>query len=334
MIEIRKQAYPRAGLIGNPSDGYNGKTIAFSVKNYYAEVVLRDSEKLTISATVRDEASYDDIHSLHNDICLHGYYGGIRLIKATIKVFVDYCRLTEQPLKSGNFSLTYFSNIPQQVGMAGSSAIIVATLRTLMEFYDVSIDKRVQPSVVFSVESDELGIGGGLQDRVIQVYEGAVAMDFSVEAMTKIHHYDVGVYTPLNTAALPPLYIAYRPASSEPTEVFHNDLRERYNAGDSAVVNAMKAFARLTDRALGVLESNDLDALGPLLDENFDLRQAMCELNPQHVEMVTTARSIGVSAKYAGSGGAIVGSYRDDQQFAQLRDCMEKLGCIVIKPIM
>ena len=333
MLEIRRRAYPRAGLIGNPSDGYNGKTIAFSVKNYFAEVVLRESDKLTIFPTVRDESVYDDIHSLHNDISRHGYYGGIRLIKATIKVFVDYCQLSGQPLRPGNFSLSYFTNIPQQVGMAGSSAIIVATLRALMEFYTVSIEKQVQPSVVFSVESDELGIGGGLQDRVIQVYEGAVAMDFSLDAMTRIDRYDVGVYTHLDTDALPPLYIAYRPASSEPTEVFHNNLRERYNAGDMAVVSAMKKFVYLTERAMHLIESNEGSALGPLLDENFNLRQSMCKLNPQHVEMVMAARRTGVSAKYAGSGGAIVGAYRDDQQFGQLQNSMEKIGCILIKPI-
>ena len=29
MLLIRKRAYARAGLVGNPSDGYHGKTISF-----------------------------------------------------------------------------------------------------------------------------------------------------------------------------------------------------------------------------------------------------------------------------------------------------------------
>ena len=32
--------YARAGLIGNPSDGYHGKTISIPVRNYYARVKL------------------------------------------------------------------------------------------------------------------------------------------------------------------------------------------------------------------------------------------------------------------------------------------------------
>lgn len=37
---IRKRAYARAGLLGNPSDGYNGKTVSLIVRNFWAEVVL------------------------------------------------------------------------------------------------------------------------------------------------------------------------------------------------------------------------------------------------------------------------------------------------------
>ena len=40
MIIIRKRAYARAGLVGNPSDGYSGKTISLIVRNFWAEVVL------------------------------------------------------------------------------------------------------------------------------------------------------------------------------------------------------------------------------------------------------------------------------------------------------
>ena len=40
MFLTRKRAYARAGLLGNPSDGYHGKTISFSVRDFFAEVVL------------------------------------------------------------------------------------------------------------------------------------------------------------------------------------------------------------------------------------------------------------------------------------------------------
>ncbi|MDA0285526.1 MAG: GHMP kinase, partial [Planctomycetota bacterium] len=43
---IRTRAYARAGLIGNPSDGYYGRTLSLIVRNYWAEVVLYEWEDL------------------------------------------------------------------------------------------------------------------------------------------------------------------------------------------------------------------------------------------------------------------------------------------------
>ena len=40
---IQTRAYARAGLIGNPSDGYFGKTISFILKNFSARVTLYES---------------------------------------------------------------------------------------------------------------------------------------------------------------------------------------------------------------------------------------------------------------------------------------------------
>jgi glucuronokinase len=181
MIIIRTRAYARAALAGNPSDGYHGKTISIIVRNFWAEVVLYEWDSVEILLTQDDRARFRSVHDLARDVGLHGYYGGIRLIKATIKRFVDYCRAADVALHDRNFSVRYHSTVPRQVGLAGSSAIITATLRALMQFYEVDIPLQVQPSLVLSVERDELGVAAGLQDRVAQVFEGLVYMDFSRE---------------------------------------------------------------------------------------------------------------------------------------------------------
>lgn len=36
----------RVGLMGNPSDGFNGKTIAMTIANFWAEVTLMESQTL------------------------------------------------------------------------------------------------------------------------------------------------------------------------------------------------------------------------------------------------------------------------------------------------
>ncbi len=332
MRVIRRQAFARAGLVGNPSDGYHGRTISLVVRNFSAQVTLYDWDDVEIVWSREDQSRFRSVYDLVRDVKLHGYYGGIRLVKATIKKFVEFCAAQGYRLHDENFSVRYDSNIPRAVGLAGSSAIIVATLRCLMEFYQVPIPQRVLPSLALSVEREELGIAAGLQDRVIQVYEGVVYMDFSEQRVERICGLECGVYEPLDPRWLPPLYLAYNTEAGEPTEVPHADLRSRYLKGDPQVVAAMGRFAELTDQAREALENGDSQTLGRLIDANFDLRQSICPLADQHRKMVETARSVGVSAKFAGSGGAIVGICPDSATFARLSEAMDSIGCRILRP--
>jgi glucuronokinase len=332
MLIIRKRAYARAGLLGNPSDGYFGKTISAVVRNYCAEVTLYEWDQVELVLSQEDKSRFRSVDELARDVRLHGYYGGIRLVKATIKKFVEYCNRRGLSLEGRNFSIRYQSNIPRQVGMAGSSAIIVATLRGLMEFYQIEIPREIQPSLALSVENEELGIAAGLQDRVVQVYEGLVYMDFSRERMQLHDGLACGVYEPMAPALLPPLYLAYRLDVSEPTEVFHNDLRSRYQMGEAAVLNAMVQFAALAAEGREALLAGEHRRFGTLVNANFDLRRSICRLPPDHVAMVDIARSAGATAHFSGSGGAIVGTYPDEATYARLETALGQIGCRVIRP--
>ena len=328
---LRHRAHARAGLMGNPSDGYYGKTISLTIRNFHAEVVLYEWEDVEIVLTEQSQSRFDSVRQLVQDVQLHGYYGGIRLIKATIKTFVQYCDRHDFPLHERNFSTRVESNIPRQVGLAGSSAIIVATLRCLMEFYDVFIPLEVQPSLVRAVETEELGLPAGLQDRVIQVYEGAVYMDFSKERMRQLHGLECGVYEPLNLEILPRLYLAYSEEACQPTEVPHTNLRARYRNRDPEVLRAMERFAELTVSARKALTNGDHVELNRLIDANFDLRRTIQPIDPRQLQLIEVARQAGASAKFAGSGGAIIGMHEDDAMFQRLQQNLSSIGCQVIQ---
>lgn len=326
---IRTRAYARAGLVGNPSDGYFGKTISFIIRDFHAEVVLFESPELHLEMNERDEATFESIDELARKVRQFGYYGGIRLLKACCKRFFDYCTKHGIELHGRNFTLRYSSNVPPQVGMAGSSAIITACWRALTEFYGIDIPKHLVPSLVLSVENDELGIPAGLQDRVIQTYEGVVFMDFNRASIEKLGY---GVYEELDPKLLPPVYVAYTAQLSEGTEVFHNDIRGRWNRGDREIVSAMYHWAGLAQRVRDMLVVGDGAKIGPLLNENFDLRRRLYKLSAGNIDMVETARSVGASAKFTGSGGAIVGTYESEDMFQALKGALEAKGYAVLKP--
>ena len=326
---ICSKAYPRVGLVGNPSDGYFGKTISFVFGNFCAEVVLYETPKLEILPSEKDHSRFDSITEIVKDVRLHGYYGGIRLLKATIKKFHDYCWENQIELHKKNFTIRYSSKIPHGVGLAGSSAIITGCLRALMAFYGVSIAKYIQANLILSAEVDELHISAGLQDRVIQVYEGLVYMDFDKEIMDKQGY---GNYEPLEPELLPKLYVAYREDLSEPTEIFHNNIRERFRQGDREVIDAMQYWAELAVKVRSCLLNREAEKIGALLDANFDQRRKIYRISQENIQMVETARSVGASAKFTGSGGAIVGTYENEQMFDQLKEKLRKLKVKVIKP--
>jgi glucuronokinase len=332
LIIIHKRACARAALLGNPSDGYNGRTISVIIRDFSSEVVLYEWDSLEILLSANDRAHFRSIHDLARDVDLHGYYGGIRLIKATIKRFVEYCQVQGVKLHDRNFSIRYQTDIPQQVGMAGSSAIIVATLRCLMEFYGIHIPLEAQPSFVLSIEKEKLGIMAGLQDRVIQVYEGLVYMDFDPALEHVVHGLKAYHYEPLPVGVLPPLYLAYHNSLSEPTEVFHNDIRGRFNRGEHKVVDAMQQLAGITQIGRGVLLKRDQGRLARLMDQNFEIRRRIYDLPEWQTRMVEVARQCGASANFAGSGGAIVGTYEDEAMFETLCARMAAIGSRVIKP--
>ena len=331
MRVIRTVAHARAGVLGNPSDAYFGRTISVIVKNFSARVVLYEWPELEIILSRQDRCCFDRLGELVQDVKLNGYYGGLRLIKAAIKRFADYCAENGVPLHSHNFALRYETDIPRQVGLAGSSAIITAVFRALMQFYEVSIPKPVLPDLILSVETREIGIAAGLQDRVAQVYGGLTYMDFSRGYMERQGY---GCYESLDPVLLPPLYIAYRTDLSEISGIFHSNIRARWEAGEKVVVDAMQHVADLALEGRDCLLRGDFRQLGALIDENFDTRAGIYKLDPRNVEMVKRARAVGASAHYAGSGGSILGICEGEGMLAELREALAPMGCKVIIPVV
>lgn len=328
---IETRAYARAGLLGNPSDGYFGKTISIIVKNFGASISLYETPDLRIEEMDVDQNTFRNVHHMVDSIKLTGYYGGTRLIKATVKKFVEYCESGNIRLSNRNFTIRYRSSIPRQVGLAGSSAIVTSTMKALMQFYEVDIPKHILPTLILKAETEELGINAGLQDRVIQVYEGCVFMDFDKE---HLHKNGFGKYEPMDSTLLPRLYLAYKVDLGKVSGTVLNNIREKYEKGDPLVIETLAELAGLAEQGREVLLKKDYDTLHKLIDRNFDLRCKIMKISESNLELVMTARSCGASAKFSGSGGAIIGMYKDDEMLQRLIIGLKKINARVIKPII
>ena len=281
----RAQVPARVGLLGNPSDGFKGKTLSLLIKNFCATVELlvhNDPADNTIEIVPHarfDRFNYNGcctftyliiyshnhsltqfttgIDDLVTNISVHGYYGGIRLLQATVKTFGKLCNRVGIVLnKATGFKLTYDTTIPRMVGLSGSSAIIIATMRVLMKYYnltikDLDVTKEQFPQLILDIEKNELDIAAGLQDRVIQSYGGLVFMDFSnppssssVLDMMNDHIYcrtelALGIYKSLNPALLPCLYLAYNTSFGGDSGKVHSTVKSRWQKNDPELLEGL-----------------------------------------------------------------------------------------------
>ncbi len=327
-MEIVKQAtHARVGILGNPSDGFYGKTIAAAIHNFAAEVVLYEWPVIEILPGSSDVVRFNSLEALAEDVQIHGYYGGARLVKSGIKRFYDWTQEHSISLPKRNFSIRYYSNIPRQVGLAGSSAIIVSTIKALMAFFEVDIPKPYLANLVLSAETGELGISAGLQDRVAQVYDTVVFMDFNREVMESQGY---GIYETLDPALVPDMYLAYRSTLTHKA-TSHNDVRARFERGDAEVIEVMQLLGENAIAGRHALLTGDLQEFKRRLNHNFDLRARIYPIDPSNRDMIERARALGFSAKFPGSGGAVIGMCEDAARFVELQRAFADIGCTVIR---
>jgi glucuronokinase len=322
-------AFARAGLLGNPSDGYHGRVLSVVIRNFRATVSLDEASKIRIEPHDGADDTFRDVSDLAHTIERQGYYGGSRLIKAAVKVFHDHCRDTGIALPSRGFTARYRSTIPRQVGLAGSSAIVIATVRALMSFFQVEIPRETQPNLALSAELDELGITGGLMDRVAQVFEGLMYMDLSQDIMESQGY---GAYEPLDPDLLPRMFVAHYPRPTKVSGRLHSSLRARWEDGDQKTRNVISQMAQLATEGRAALLARDHQTLSSLMDRNFDLRRQIMSISDGDLSLIETARDLGASAKLTGSGGAIIGVLESPGIFQAMEERLGALGAVVLEP--
>jgi glucuronokinase len=299
MSAARGRALARAALLGNPSDGYHGATLSFTFADFAAEATVREASAPEVRPPDRD---------------------GRRLVEATVARFAAHHGAHRPPTP---VSVEYRSTIPRQVGLGGSSAIVTATLRALCALHGAEIAPAQLASLALAVEAEDLGIAAGPQDRVAQAFEGLVFMDFEPGRER---------YEPMDPALLPPLYVAYRRAGADPSGRLHGDLRARHARGDRDVAEGMARLADLARRGRHALIAGDHAELARLVDGNLEERRALGAVDETSLEMATVARSLGMCANLAGSGGAIVGLCASPGRLRDLARALDPLEADVLAP--
>jgi glucuronokinase len=217
------------------------------------------------------------------------------------------------------------------VGLAGSSAIVIAVLRALQRHARLPpLPPDELASLALSVEVDELGYAAGLQDRVVQAYGRPMLMRFDPDRSRLVSGLAAGSYHELREPLPGWLTVAARPTESEPSQVVHRSLRERHERGEEPVVAAMAELAATAEAAASVIRIGDVAALGRAMDRSYDIRRSIMDIRPGQAEMIDTARRAGAWANFAGSGGAVSVLAPDEATSRDASARLEAIGCDII----
>lgn len=285
-------ALARAALAGNPSDGYGGAVLAVTLPRWRAHAEAVRSPELRIEPA--------------ND-----------LVEATVRRFARV--VCPDGIRT---AVQWTTSIPQQVGLGSSSALVIAVLRSLCELHGIGLEPGELAELALVVETEDMGIAAGPQDRVAQAYEGLTFMDFAAARNGR-----AGRYESLDTALLPPLLIAWRSAAAGASGEVHGSLRERHARGTPLVAETMIELAAEACEARDALVAREIERFGRCVDRTFDLRRRLLKLDPQCVEMVDLARRHGAHANYTGSGGAIVAVCRGAAHVEEVAQRLIAAGC-------
>ncbi|PXF44588.1 putative glucuronokinase 2 [Gracilariopsis chorda] len=312
------RAYPRVGILGNPSDGFQGKVISASISSEgYAEVVANPSDKFTITPNEHNEffVHFDNLsHLLHRFEEKGIYFSARPLIGAASITFANIYhkyKLKGEHITSiaslHNCNLTYSTNIPMKLGLSGSSALILATLRALARFHNTTLEQicpdiKVWADAMRKAEVEILGIAGGRQDPVMALMQGCVLMDFTGGGL--------GTYERLDETLLPDMWLCYHDKrAGESSGKVHGNLRARYARGDETITRAVRELIDLADEGTKMLKSGDWQGLPRCFDRNFELRVELVgadAIGDVNMNLTRVAREAGFSAKMTGSGGCAV----------------------------
>ena len=223
----------------------------------------------------------------------------------------------------GGFSLETHSESPAGAGIAGSSALMIATTAALAKFTGRQMGKEEIRVLAQNVEAQLIRVPTGCQDYYPALYGGVSAIHLQPDG---IHRQALPVTAEQIEARFLLVYTgAPRASGINNWEVF-----KRHIDGDKKVVRNFAAMADISRSMYAAMQEADWDQAARLLQQEWKLRRANYKgiSTPLIDKLVATAaRNGGRAAKVcgAGGGGCVVFMVHEDAR-ARAAEALKKAG--------
>jgi len=296
----------RCGLVGNPTDMYGGSVISCSTRERArCTLSAADAIMITISGQTQVIRSRDDL-ALQDD-----YLNVARAVLMALEV---------EPGHTPPFHLSADTQIPMQAGLAGSTAILATLVGCVLAHLGLRLNPYQTAELVRKIEYDVLGIVCGFQDHYMATFGGLNFMDFrgKSSAQTQDSATPMAVVEPLQSYVGEdlPLLLAHTGVKHHSGSV-HKSPRERWLAGDPAVVGGYREVEHLARMAKRALLSCDWDTLADLMNRNHAIVRDLGGSGESNEALIAAALgggALGAKLAGAGGGGTILALTRDSDR--------------------
>jgi D-glycero-alpha-D-manno-heptose-7-phosphate kinase len=269
----------------------------------YGALTEREDDRITIESldlgmilefSDRDEVELD---------------GQLDLVKAAVR------RLGGQRRAGGNpdgrrrtdrvdrgFDLVLQTAAPPGSGLGSSSSLVVCLIGLLNDFYDRGLDSYEIAQLAVTIEREEMGLRGGLQDQYASAFGGFNFMEF--EAQRRVVN-PLRVRESVLDELESNLILCFTGSTRAGANVIE-DQTKRYEQSDDATVEGMRAQKRLAVAMKDAVLRGELNDFGELLHEAWQAKRAMSPKIPNSFidQLYETAREHGaIGGKVTGAGG-------------------------------
>lgn len=219
-------------------------------------------------------------------------------------------KIFKQVLKDFNLKgveITSMADIPSGTGLGSSSSFTVALLRLLYAYTERAVSTYKLAKEACEVEISQLGNPIGKQDQFAAAFGGLRYYEFYPDGFVKVE-------------PIVMRHDSYERLQNNLMMFYTGDVRDANNilgeetknlASQEDKIIATKKLCEMTKNLKLSLEGNDIDALGPVLRENWEIKKSLAKgiSNPaidKHYAAAMAAGATGGKLLGAGGGGFLL----------------------------
>lgn len=232
-------------------------------------------------------------------------------------------KLVQYFAPEGGFELETTSESPAGAGIAGSSALMIATTSALARFTGRKLDRESVREIAQNVEAQIINVPTGCQDYYPALYGGASAVRLDVDG---IHR------EPLPVAAhdIESRFLIVYTGAPRQSGINNWEVFKAHIDGDKKVVRNFEQISQIAQCMYRAVVKADWDDVASLLQQEWKLRRANYSgISTPLIDKLTQVahRNGGRAAKVCGAGGggcAVFMVHEDAKQ--RVADALHKAG--------